>query len=164
LAGESGADTAARVSREIDRPYEGGWVDGVHHFALRVYFEDTDTAGIVYYANYLKYMERARSDMLRALGIDQRATLESGGGVYVVAEAHIKYRAPAKLDDDLRILSELVEVRAASSIIHQRVMRGREMLADATVTAAFLSSAGRPQRQPRDWIERFERLKGEGAK
>lgn len=164
MAAESGADRAAGVSREIDRPYEGGWVDGVHHFALRVYFEDTDTAGIVYYANYLKYMERARSDMLRALGIDQRATLESGGGVYVVAEVRIKYRAPAKLDDDLRILSELVEVRAASSVIHQRVMRGREMLADATVTAAFLSSAGRPQRQPRDWIERFERLKGEGAK
>lgn len=152
------------MSREIDRPYEGGWVDGVHHFACRVYFEDTDTAGIVYYANYLKYMERARSDMLRALGIDQRATLESGGGVYVVAEVRIKYRAPAKLDDDLRILSTLVEVRAASSVIHQRVMRGREMLADATVTAAFLSSAGKPQRQPRDWIDRFERLKGEGAK
>ncbi len=164
MAAESGADRAAGVSREIDRPYDGGWVDGVHHFALRVYFEDTDTAGIVYYANYLKYMERARSDMLRALGIDQRATLESGGGVYVVAEVQIKYRAPAKLDDDLRILSELAEVRAASSVIHQRVMRGREMLADATVTAAFLSSAGRPQRQPRDWIERFERLKGEGAK
>ncbi|MBX3560459.1 MAG: tol-pal system-associated acyl-CoA thioesterase [Sphingomonas sp.] len=152
------------MSREIDRPYEGGWVDGVHHFALRVYFEDTDTAGIVYYANYLKYMERARSDMLRALGIDQRATLESGGGVYVVAEVRIKYRAPAKLDDDLRILSELVEVRAASSVIHQRVMRGREILADATVTAAFIAPDGRPQRQPREWLDRFERLKEEGAK
>ena len=67
-------------------------VGGTHHFALRVYFEDTDVAGIVYYANYLKFMERARSDMLRAAGIDQRAALEAGEGVYVVAEANIKYR------------------------------------------------------------------------
>ena len=97
---------------------------GTHHFALRVYFEDTDVAGIVYYANYLKFMERARSDMLRAAGIDQRAAIEGGEGVYVVAEANIKYRRPAKLDDDLLVLSEVEEVRAASCVIHQRVMRG----------------------------------------
>ncbi|MDQ8755883.1 YbgC/FadM family acyl-CoA thioesterase [Sphingosinicella sp. LHD-64] len=135
---------------------------GTHHFALRVYFEDTDTAGIVYYANYLKFMERARSDMLRAAGIDQRATLEAGEGVYVVAEAHIRYRASARLDEDLRVLSVVRAVRAASCLIHQRVMRGRELLADAEITAAFLKR-GRPARQPRAWVERFERLKGEGV-
>ena len=146
----------------IDRPYEGAWVDGVHHFALRVYFEDTDVAGIVYYANYLKYMERARSDMLRAAGIDQRAALESGDGVYVVAEANIRYFRPAKLDDDLKILSTVDEVRAASCIIQQRVMRGTESLAEARITAAFLSN-GRPKRQPRAWVERFEALRRKGA-
>lgn len=150
------------MREDHDRPYDGAWVDGTHHFALRVYFEDTDTAGIVYYANYLKYMERARSDMLRQAGIDQRAALEGGEGVYVVAEAHIKYRSSARLDDDLIVLSRVVEVRAASCIIHQRVMRGGELLADATITAAFLRD-GRPVRQPRAWVERFERLKGEGA-
>ena len=86
----------------IDEPYAGAFVGRTHHFALRVYFEDTDVAGVVYYANYLKYMERARSDMLRVVGIDQRAAIESGEGVYVVAEAHIKYRASAKLDDRAR--------------------------------------------------------------
>ena len=145
----------------IDEPYAGAWIGGTHHFALRVYFEDTDVAGLVYYANYLKFMERARSDMLRSVGIDQRAVLESGEGVYVVAEARIKYRRPAKLDDPLRVLSEVESVRAASCVIHQRVMRGHELLADATITAAFLSAEGRPKRQPRDWVQVFEGLQKE---
>jgi acyl-CoA thioester hydrolase len=145
---------------DVNQPYQGAFVDGTHHFALRVYFEDTDVAGIVYYANYLKYMERARSDMLRCAGIDQRAALEAGEGVYVVAEANIKYRASARLDDDLLVLSRLVTVRAASCVIHQRVMRGHDSLADAMITAAFLRD-GRPGRQPRAWVEAFERLKKE---
>jgi acyl-CoA thioester hydrolase len=148
---------------DVNHPYQGAFVDGTHRFALRVYFEDTDVAGLVYYANYLKFMERARSDMLRCAGVDQRAAIESGEGVYVVAEANIKYRAPAKLDDALLVLSELKEIRAASCVIHQRVMRGREVLADAMVTAAFLSLEGRPKRQPRAWVEAYERLKKEGA-
>ena len=138
-------------------------MDGAHHFALRVYFEDTDVAGVVYYANYLKYMERARSDMLRLVGVDQRAVLEAGEGVYVVAEAHIKYRGSARLEDDLLVVSEVRAVRAASCLIHQRVRRGQEVLADAMITAAFIDAMGRPKRQPRDWVERFERLKREGA-
>ena len=149
------------MSRDIDRPYSGAFIGKTHHFALRVYFEDTDTAGIVYYANYLRFMERARSDMLRVVGVDQRAALEAGEGVYAVAEVQIKYRSPAKLEDELQILSRVVEVRAASCVIHQRVMRGLEVLTDATVTAAFLSIDGRPKRQPREWVDIFERLRGE---
>jgi len=145
---------------EVDQPYGGAFVGGTHHFALRVYFEDTDVAGIVYYANYLKYMERARSDMLRCAGIDQRAALEAGEGVYVVAEARIKYHGSARLDDALVVLSNLEAVRAASVLIHQRVMRGHDMLADAMITAAFLRD-GRPRRQPHSWIERFARLQKE---
>ncbi len=132
-----------------------------HRFALRVYFEDTDVAGIVYYANYLKFMERARSDMLRAVGINQRAAIEAGEGVYAVADVSIKYRMPAKLEDELVIVSDIGEIRAASVVIHQRVMRGDELLTDALVTAAFLSMDGRPKRQPREWVEIFKRLKGE---
>lgn len=149
------------MSRDIDRPYQGAFVGKTHRFALRVYFEDTDTAGIVYYANYLRFMERARSDMLRAVGVDQRQALEGGEGVYVVADVSIKYRGSAKLDDELVVVSSVREVRAATCVIHQRVMRGLEILTDAIVTAAFLSPEGRPKRQPREWVEKFERLKGE---
>ena len=133
-----------------------------HLFPLRVYFEDTDVAGIVYYANYLRFIERARSDMLRLIGVDQRGALEGGEGVYAVAELAVKYRAPAKLGDDLVVVTAIEAVRAATVLIHQRVMRGDELLADARVTAAFLTSDGRPRRQPREWVQAFERLLREG--
>ena len=147
----------------LDQPYRGGFIGAEHRFALTVYFEDTDTAGIVYYANYLKYMERARSDMLRAVGIDQRAALDAGTGVYAVAEVAIKYRRPAKLGDDLTVVSSLEAVRAASVDIHQQVVRGTQQLTDARVTAAFLTPDGRPTRQPRDWVERFEHARRQEA-
>jgi len=78
----------------LNTPYRGGFVGSEHHFALTVYFEDTDTAGVVYYANYLKFMERARSDMLRAVGVDQADVHHSGEGAYYVAECSIRYRKP----------------------------------------------------------------------
>jgi acyl-CoA thioester hydrolase len=146
---------------DLDRPYQGAFVGGTHHYALRVYYEDTDAAGIVYYANYLRFIERARSDMLRAIGVDQRAMLEAGGGAYAVARIEVDYRASARLDDAILVLSEVRSVRAAACIIHQTVMRGREILVDAVVTVAFVSPGGRPKRQPRDWVKAFERLIGE---
>ncbi len=142
----------------FDHPYRGGFVGREHRFALTVYFEDTDTAGIVYYANYLKFMERARSDMLRAVGVDQRAAKEDGTGVYAVAEVNIRYLRPARLGDDLLVASTVDQVRAASVAIHQRVMRGSEQLADARVTAAFLDPNDRPRRQPADWVAKFNAI------
>jgi acyl-CoA thioester hydrolase len=143
---------------QLDQPYRGGFAGKQHRFALTVYFEDTDTAGIVYYANYLKYMERARSDFLRAVGVDQRAAIEAAEGVYAVADVAIRYLKSAKLGDDLVVVSTIRAVRAASVVIHQRVMRGPEQLTDARVTAAFLTLDGRPRRQPREWMERFEQF------
>lgn len=143
-----------------DTPYQGAFDGGgTHRFAVRVYFEDTDAGGVVYHANYLRFMERARSDMLRALGIDQAAALGAGEGVYAVTEVAIKYRASARLDDALLLHSEVRRVRAASCVIQQRVMRGAEILADALVTVAFVSPDGKPKRQPRAWVELFERKK-----
>ena len=144
---------------DLDQPYRGGFAGREHRFALTVYFEDTDTAGIVYYANYLKYMERARSDMLRAAEIDQRAAMEAGEGVYAVAEVNIRYLRPARLGDDLVVVSTVEQVRAASVLIHQQVMRGAEPVADARVTAAFLSPDDRPKRQPKAWVERFNQIR-----
>jgi len=141
-----------------DQPYAGRFVGKAHHFAVRVYFEDTDLSGIVYHANYLRFMERARSDMLKCAGIDQRAAHEAGEGSYALADLSIKYVSPAKLDDALLVISTVTEIRAASCRIHQRVMRGDQIVTDAAVLAVFLTPSGRPRRQPRAWVEAFERL------
>ena len=146
----------------LDTPYRGGFVGREHRFALTVYFEDTDTAGVVYYANYLRFMERARSDMIRAVGIDQGAVLRSGGDAYYVADVHIRYLRPARLGDDLVVVSTVETVRAASVVIHQRVMRGPEQLTEARVTAAFLDADGRPRRQPTEWVERLKGISRQG--
>src|SRR5690349_23445667 len=143
------------ATQSLDTPYRGGFIAAEHHFALTVYFEDTDAYGIVYYANYLKCMERARSDFIRAVGIDQAAELKQSGNAYAVVEVGIKYKRPARLGDDLQVVSTVEQVRASSVDIHQRVMRGTELLTDARVTAAFLDGSGRPRRQPKDWVEKF---------
>lgn len=140
-----------------------GRFDGREHlFPVRVYFEDTDLSGVVYHANYLRFMERGRSDMLRCAGIDQREAHEAGEGVYVVRDLTIRYVAPARLDDALIVVSRLVRIRAASVDIHQRVMRGGELLTQAQVEAAFISPAGRPKRQPARWVGAFEPLVWKG--
>lgn len=138
----------------------GAFVGAAHHYRARVYFEDTDLSGIVYHANYLRYMERARSDMLRLAGIDQRAAMDAGEGAWAVTDLAIKYRSPARLDDDLLVVSAVEAVRGASVIIAQRILRAHstltdELLTDGRVTAAFLSPEGRPRRQPAGWADRF---------
>jgi len=146
------------AGNSLDTPYRGGFVGNEHRFALSVYFEDTDTAGVVYYANYLKFMERARSDMLRAVGIDQQEMLRGDGSAYFVVHVDCRYRKPARLNDDLQVVSTVEQVRASSVDVHQRVMRGDELLTDARVTAAFLDGQGRPRRQPKDWVEKFKAI------
>lgn len=138
-----------------DLPVSGRFEGGVHRFAVRVYFEDTDFTGVVYHANYLRFMERARSDMLRLSGIDQRAAFEAGEGAYAVASLSIRYVQPARLDDDLLVLSRIAEIRAASLVIHQRVMRDAVHVASAQVHVAFVGRDGKPKRQPAGWTRIF---------
>jgi acyl-CoA thioester hydrolase len=129
-----------------------------HHFVLRVYFEDTDLSGVVYHANYLRFMERARSDMLALAGIDQRAAHEAGEGAYALREANIRYRAPARLGDELVVVSKLIQLRPAAVDIHQRVMRDVTIVAEAEIEAVFVAPSGRPRRQPAAWMEAFAPL------
>lgn len=146
------------VADQLPLPATGRFIAAAHYFPLRIYFEDTDMGGIVYHANYLRYMERARSDMLRIAGIDQRANLDSGEGVYAVIGLKIDYQRPARLDDDLIVVSRVTHVNAATCSIHQAVMRGDEYLTAGDVSVAYLTPQGRPKRQPRPWIDIFTRL------
>ena len=139
-------------------PASGHFREGAHHFPVRVYFEDTDLSGVVYHANYLRYMERARSDMLRLAGVDQRGTHAAGDGYYAIADLSLRYLKPATLDDDLTVVSRMSNVRAAGCVIDQSIWRGSDRLTTGSVTAAFLSATGRPKRQPAPWITAFTRL------
>ena len=149
---------------QSDRPYTGRFADGEHRFTVRVYYEDTDAGGVVYHANFLRFFERARTDMLALAGADIATTLNAGEGGYVVAAADLKYLRPARLGDVLIIVSRLVEVRQAACTIQQRVMRDGQMLVTGQLTVAFVGSDGRPRRQPAAWIEAFQGFNGADQK
>ncbi len=144
-----------------DRPYTGRFEDGEHLYAVRVYYEDTDAGGVVYHANYLRFFERARTDMLALLGADLAQALSDGEGGYVVADAHIKYRQPAKLGDALIVASRLRELRTATCVVQQRVMRDGQVVVEGRITVAFVGADGRPRRQPAAWIEAFRAVQKE---
>ncbi len=139
----------------------GGILDGARHlYAVRVYYEDTDLSGITYHANYLRWFERARSDLLSLLGIDQRAAIESGEGAYALSEVNLKYLRPAKLDDDVVIETRCTELGAASCRMHQIARRvslgGDEVLCEAHLRVGFITLDGRPRRQPAEWRDAFQ--------
>ena len=142
----------------MPEPASGRFSEGMHYFPVRIYFEDTDTGGVVYHANYLRFMERARSDMLRLLGIDQRGSIAAGEGVYTVARAALVYRLPAHLDDDLIVVSQVKHISGATCTMDQRIMRGSATVVSGEVTVAFVSSNGRPKRQPKAWVALFNRI------
>ena len=146
------------AAEQIDQPATGRFEGSEHRFPLRVYFEDTDLTGVVYHANYLRYMERARSDMLACAGIDQRAAFAAGEGAYAIVDLAIRYRAPARLEDALLVRSHVAEARPARVTIQQSVMRGPLLLAQAHVTAALVGADGRPRRQPAAWLDIYRRL------
>lgn len=143
------------LSSNRPEPPSGSFDGAVHRFAVRAYFEDTDLSGVVYHANYLRWFERARSDMLRLLGVDQRAAFEAREGAYAVSELNIRYFAPAKLDDVVTIESHTEELRAASCRLRQRAFRGDVLLCEARLRVGFVGPDGRPRRQPAPWRAAF---------
>ncbi|RNJ62263.1 MAG: YbgC/FadM family acyl-CoA thioesterase [Porphyrobacter sp. IPPAS B-1204] len=141
----------------------GGVLDGARHlYAVRVYYEDTDLSGITYHANYLRWFERARSDLLRLLGIDQRAAIESGEGAYALSEVNLRYLRPAKLDDDVIIETRCTELGAASCRMHQIARRNEEVLCEAGLRVGFITLDGRPRRQPPEWRTAFLNFMNQG--
>ena len=119
-----------------------------HSFRLRVYYEDTDLAGIVYYANYLKFIERARSEWVRDLGIDQAKLKAEGGGVFAVRRVVADYRAPARFDDLLDVTTDYLSHSGARLELRQCVLRDAKLLFEAQVTLVCLAKTGRPQPLP----------------
>ena len=124
------------------------------HFVwpVRVYYEDTDLAGVVYYANYLRFMERARTEWLRSLGLDQSALLEDENIVFVVVSAELKFRKPARFDDKLEVTARVVSHKRASMEFAQKIWRdcvGEDLLCEGHIRAATIDATSlKPKRMP----------------
>ncbi|MBL8656661.1 MAG: YbgC/FadM family acyl-CoA thioesterase [Altererythrobacter sp.] len=142
----------------MPNPPDGIIAGARHLYAVRVYYEDTDLSGIVYHANYLRWFERARSDLLRRLGVDQRAAIEAGEGAYAVSELSLRYLRPARLDDDVLIETRCTELGAASCRMAQIASRDGQALAEASLRVGFIAPDGRPRRQPAPWRAAFARF------
>ncbi len=119
-----------------------------HSIAVRIYYEDTDLAGVVYYANYFKFMERGRTEFLRDAGIEQSRLKEESGHVFVVRRVESDFRSSAVFDDLLTVETAITRLSGASVTMSQRVLRGSEVLNDAIVQIACLGPDGRPARIP----------------
>jgi acyl-CoA thioester hydrolase len=131
-----------------DLPRDGIVADGAHLFPVRVYYEDTDAAGLVYYANYLKFAERARTEMLRRLGIAQQRLRDETGLGFVVRRCTAEYLLPARLDDDLIVATRLATLGAATLDLDQEVRREDDTLVRLALRIAAIGRNGRPRRLP----------------
>jgi len=139
---------------KVTYPHLDGEIrDGRHHMQVRVYYEDTDFSGIVYHANYLRFMERGRTNHLRLMGAEQHALFaeaqaETPGFAFVVRSMRIDFHRPARMDDVLEVTTWPVAVKGASITLAQEVRRGGELLVKAEVRVAFISD-GRAQPIPK---------------
>jgi len=125
-------------------------------FPIRVYWEDTDAGGIVFYANYLKFFERARTEWLRALGLQQSELRAATGGMFIVGETHLRFLRPARLDDKLRITAALDTAGRASLLIRQEAWLGADLLAEGSIRIAWVHSESlRPARIPSIVLDRL---------
>ena len=143
--------------------FEREEADVRHIFPLSVYWEDTDAGGIVYYANYLKFIERARTDMLRGLGINQQRMMTEEGANFVVRACEIEYLRPAIMEDELEIITRVTDLRGASLRMAQDSCRDGVRLVETKVRIACLDADGRPQRLSSAINEKFNAMIGQGA-
>ena len=133
----------------------------VYQFPIRIYWEDTDAGGIVFYANYLKFFERARTEWLRSLGIEQHSLKDKSGGMFVVSETQVKYFSPARLDDLLGVTAQRVEAGRASLVLLQQAWLSengqRKLLAEGTIRIGWVNSQTlKPGRIPAQILEALQ--------
>lgn len=127
-----------------------------HHFRVKVYYEDTDAGGVVYHASYLRFLERARTELLTEEGFDP-ARFHHLGQYFVVTRVDIRYLRPVRLGETLDIITTQKELKNASAILNQQCMRGTELVAEAQVSVAFIDQSGRPRRLPEGFVEKMGR-------
>jgi acyl-CoA thioester hydrolase len=132
----------------IAPPGSGVIADGWHVFPVRVYYEDTDAAGVVYYANYLRFAERARTEMLRLVAAEPMRAMMADGTAFVVRRCALDYRQPARLDDRIEVRSRLVQAKGASLSARQTVTRAADVLVEIEIQVACMTREGRPTRVP----------------
>jgi len=126
-----------------------------HSFDLRIYYEDTDHGGVVYYANYLKYMERARTEFMRGFGIELDQLQSDADVLFAVTEAHVHYRCPARFNDALSVYSELTHAHGARLGFKQTVMRDNEILVEGDIKLACIDTQGHARRIPQDVLNKI---------
>ena len=129
---------------------QGRFAEGVHVFPVRIYYEDTDAGGVVYYANYLRFAERARTEMLRALGVEGARLADTDGVAFAVRHCAADFVRPARLDDLLEVRTRLLGVGGASLRAEQTVFRGAEPLVRLELKLACTGRSGRTARMPKD--------------
>ena len=140
----------------------GTLIDKTHRYPVRVYYEDTDQQGVVFYANYLKFLERGRTEFLRHLGASPIEVESKFNCLFVVAHVDIHYHRPARLDDVLDVQTTLSTLGRVKLTMHQSIIRGQglnqELISSATVSLAVVNHAGRPTRLPPEIQARFAQL------
>lgn len=137
-------------------PQTGGTTGGTHVLPVTVYWEDTDAGGVVYYANYLRFAERGRTELLRRLGVNQSRLAAETGVIFAVRRAAAEYIAPARLEDSLDIVTSVRAVGGATVEMDQSVRRGGEVLVRMDITIACINARGRATRLPADIARAFE--------
>ncbi len=145
----------------MSAPEAGSWQGGAHHLPVRVYYEDTDFTGIVYYANYLKFFERGRTDALRTAGISHAELLQADPPLgFAVRKVIVEYHAPARIDDALMVETRFASLSGVRMQIEQAIRREGVLLASAEVEAVCIDMEGRPKRLPAGLKEALARVAG----
>ena len=125
-------------------------------FTVKIYYEDTDVGGVVYYANYLKFLERARSEAIYSLGYTNSSILERFGVLLIVKSCKIEYKKSAKFEDTLEIISEIISFTKTSFIMKQIIFRHNEMISDADIHLVAVDRKGKPSKMPEDLKKKLE--------